>query len=212
MDSRFAGFREGQELTNELADELVELMKAKGAFSQPKFRRILVRSLFALVESFISRLKGRVEERQDRLSANISPKVLAIVNEGHALIRDDGSVAWEAIRPGTRKHVTATMRAYADVHGKSTPMGGTLALPREFQVAVRARNRVVHPKKLSDLSISDEELVATGTVVKWLVDATQWTTDTEIENIERVREETRQSIGAQLEEIRRGDPHNCDDD
>jgi hypothetical protein len=185
--AEFAGFQEGMKLVNELAAELSSVMSVREHMPAHHWARVVVRTTFAMLEGFIGRFKGRALEVQKYGSVTFSPKLLRILEEGRSVATEDGSVEWEHIRPRTPENLKASVKAFSKALKTDTPLGGAVPLPREFVVALGARNRVTHPKNLQDLVVTRDELVAVGEILKWFMEMSTWAKDQELRHIEELK-------------------------
>jgi hypothetical protein len=192
--TEFAGFQDGFALVNELASEVAAIVRLRGQLPAQQWARIVLRSVFALLEGFISRFKGRALEMQKYRELGLSPKLLRILYEGEDVTRDDGSVEWEKIKPRTSDNLKGSLRAYATALKTDTPLGGDVSLPPEFSLALAARNRITHPKKLADLIITDEEFRSTGEILKWTMAISTWSKDQELRDIEDIRHQVNENF------------------
>ena len=57
--SDFPGYEDGFALVNELIAEVAAVVDLRGTLDDGHWARVVLRSLFALLEGFISRFKGR---------------------------------------------------------------------------------------------------------------------------------------------------------
>lgn len=181
--SDFPGYEDGFALVNELIAEVAAVVDLRGTLDDGHWARVVLRSLFALLEGFISRFKGRALQAQRYGNVTFSPKLLRILEEGEAVTRDDGTVEWEQVRPRTSDNLRVAVRAYATTLNTGTPLGGEARLPTEFTIALKARNRVTHPKTPSDLIVTAEELRAAAKILTWFMTISAWSSREETRNI-----------------------------
>lgn len=186
----YAGFQEGMKLVSELAAELAAVMTVREHMPMQHWARVVLRSTFAMLEGFISRFKGRALEVQKYGNVTFAPKLLRILEEGRTVTTDDGTVSWEQLRPGMPQNLKSSVKAFSKALNTNTPLGGVVPLPREFVVALAARNRVTHPKTLQDLVVSRDELVAVGELLKWFLDMSTWVKDQEVRHIDEIKTKT----------------------
>ncbi len=204
--SEYAGFLEGMKLVNELLSEVASVAKMRGQIPDQHFARIAIRSVFALFEGFISRFKGRALEVQKYGNVTFSPKLMRILEEGHAVTREDGSVDWEHVRPRTGDNVKGSLRAFSTALKTTTPLGGAAPLPAEFTVALAARNRVTHPKNLNDLVITNEEFAAIREMLVWFRNLAGWAANEEQRNIDELRDKVNRDTDEMIARLRRDHP------
>ena len=196
--TEYPGFNNGLKLPMELVKELQAVVAIRGRIAERHWRRIFLRSLFAMIESSVSQMKGRALEIEGYGKVEFSAKLLKILNEGSRVAQDDGTIEWEFVRPGTKENVKAAVRAFAKSLGTETPLGGEARLPSGFSVALGARNRVTHPKGLQDLAVSDEEVSAGLEILQWFMKMAKWSKDQELRNIDEIRSE----MNRQFDELR----------
>lgn len=190
----YAGFQEGMKLVSELAAELAAVMNVREHMPAEHWARVVLRSAFSMLEGFISRFKGRALEIQKYGSVSFSPKLLRILEEGRAVATDEGTVEWEHLRPGMPQNLKASVKAFSKALNTDTPLGGAVRMPREFVVALAARNRVTHPKTLQDLVVTRDELVAVGEILKWFIEMSTWAKDQELRHIDEFKTKMNRDI------------------
>jgi len=201
LNVEFACFNEGFVLVGEVVAEVKEVLVLRPRMSEARWRRVFLRSVFVLLEAFISKFKGRALEAQKYGRVEFPEKLLRILEEGKIVVRD-GAVCWEEIRPRTRENLTASVKAYARGLGTETPMGGELALPEEFTVALLARNRVTHPKVPGDLCVTDEEIGACEEIFKWFMASVKWSNTVEKKSHAELNAGLNESADAQMEMLK----------
>jgi hypothetical protein len=199
----YAGFLEGFKLINELMAEVASVAKARGQMPDQHWARIAIRSVFALLEGFISRFKGRALEVKKYGGIAFSPKLLRILEEGQAVTREDGTIEWEHVRPRTMDNLKGSIRAFSSALETSTPLGGTVPLPAEFAVALAARNRVTHPKNLQDLVITEDEFAAVREILVWFREIAAWATAQEKRGLEELKAKVARDTDEMIAKIRR---------
>jgi hypothetical protein len=128
--------------------------------------RTLVRTCFALIEGLAYQIR-HVTLASLQGTDILSEGELAILKEVKYQLSDNGSVKrgnnFQAMLP----QLLFTLRVYAKNHGadfvpKTSDKGWTC-----LKEAVTIRDRLMHPKSLQDLSISDAERETFAAGVKW---------------------------------------------
>jgi hypothetical protein len=131
---------------------------------------------------------------------------MRILEEGHAVTREDGSVDWEHVRPRTGDNVKGSLRAFSTALKTTTPLGGAAPLPAEFTVGLAARNRVTHPKNLNDLVITNEEFAAIREMLVWFRNLAGWAANEEQRNIDELRDKVNRDTDEMIARLRRDHP------
>ena len=197
----FADSQEGFFLVSEMLTEVKELLILRLKMSEARWRRVFLRSMFALLEAVISRYKGRAFEAKRYSKIPFPEKLLRMLEEGKIALRD-GQFFLEELAPRTRENLTAAMKAYAHVLQTKAPMGGELALPEEFTIALLARNRVTHPKTPSGLNVTDEEINACKEIFEWIMASVKRSGEMEQKSLRILQPGLNTSSDAQMEFLR----------
>ena len=158
-----------------LLDELLEEFKAilkgrdRDKLSQSE-RRLYVRSTFATIEAVIYVMKQiALASHPDPKCQTISEADRAFALEQAYKLTDSGDV--EA-RP-TKIALEANIRFAFKLLAKATSVSDVLDVSgagwQSFQRAVKVRDRITHPKRVSDLTIADSEYADVSAAFKWLL-------------------------------------------
>lgn len=118
-------------------------------------RRTLVRSIFSFVEALSYSVKGLAMESNNAINLSIGERLLAL-EEAYEL-SEKGEVKKRPPKLKTIPNVQFAFKLLADVEGSDwtldTSSKGWQSLLRTSKV----RDRLMHPKTLSDLTVSDNE-------------------------------------------------------
>lgn len=122
----------------------------------PIDRRLLVRSIFAFIEGIVYRIKQIALASPD--SSHLTPAERAIAAEEDYELDSRGEVF---IRPSRIKflaNIRFALMLYPKAEGVSFKVDFSGSGWEALQKAAKVRDRITHPKVLSDLMISDDEI------------------------------------------------------
>jgi hypothetical protein len=130
-------------------------------------RRSLFRAFFAAIEGTVFMFKRIPLETSQRRPRLFSQAELSILTGEAALLRKNGNVAVQQKFQPTPASLRFLAACLVKVTKKFPAIETDQASWAAFQRCVKVRNRVVHPKKLSDVAISDAELRDLHTTDSW---------------------------------------------
>jgi hypothetical protein len=144
----------------------------RGATENPSafHKRTLVRTCAALVEGLSYQLR-RVTLASLQSTSHLTPGELAILRETTYRLSDKGTVEERDNFQQTLAMLLFSLRVYAKNHGAvfvpDTSDNGWSCLRK----AMALRDRLMHPKSVADLTVSDEEGADFAAGIKWWDDA-----------------------------------------
>jgi len=157
-----------------LKEEISEV--AKRLRKDPKsqcWRRIFVRSVFSMIESECYRLKENTLSliRKNSFERNkFSPGDISLLEEKAYSLDNKGRIEEKSIHLKTESNLRFAFSSAAkfslDFKLDVSDTGW-----ESFKKAIKIRHRVTHPKKISDLSISDEEKDSVKKAFLWFIDS-----------------------------------------
>jgi hypothetical protein len=179
MESDQEDIREIEKLFSELSAEVDLVAKASPKesgigkrYADPTTlsaveRRILIRSVFSFIEAIMYRVKIGPLLWDTR---NLSPGEIALINEEDYELDESGAVKTRRAR---LKFVNNFRFAFAiaakasgiDFHIDCGGKGW-----QALRNAIPVRDRLMHPKRIADLNVSDEEVRNAMTAFLWVVD------------------------------------------
>lgn len=125
----------------------------QGKTITPSERRAFVRAVFAFVESMLFAMKYQLRHYP---LTDIADALL--LSEETYEIDGDGEIRTQKAKLPLKSNVKFTFKCWARV----TRTKPTLKLGdngwHKFQLAIKIRDRLMHPKSVSDFNVSDEEL------------------------------------------------------
>ncbi len=129
------------------------------------WRRTLVRNLFALIEGCAYGFKRAALHRHRHFVIDFSPAELAMLAEEKFYLDDKG----EAIRAKDNyQKMVPNLRFAFRSFAKSVGLQFELSMSNSpLPTCEKLRNRITHPKRLADLTITDEETQLIGELWKW---------------------------------------------
>jgi hypothetical protein len=201
-DNDLPTFKESLELLNELGAELGELIKLQQVLEHKIAGRLMTRSLFSLLDAFAFYLKTQAIRSDRAKQTEFTEKELRFLNGGEFVVRD-GAEVWQPYTPGIKENFKQALRVFAKARSTQTPLGGQAPFPGEFGHALDLRNRVTHPKRLSDLDFSKSDAESLSAVLSWMIALQIWARDQELEFINRVRTQVNEACNAQIEALKK---------
>ena len=133
-------------------------------------RRTLVRTLFAFIEGLTNQLSSVAAASAPVETGIFSAGEVAALSEESYDVNDQGQVETRAARIPLKRRIRLAFRCYPRIHGTSfNPEFGDQGWSA-LQDAVRIRDRLTHPKRDADLSVSDDDLAKLTTASEWYQD------------------------------------------
>jgi hypothetical protein len=158
-------------LLDELAKELGTLLQGKhrDTLSQPE-RRMYVRSAFATIEAWLYVWKRiALSAHPDPKCSTISEAERTFAQEHEYRLTDSGEV--ETRR--TKISLAANLRFGFKLLAKAASVPSELDVSgsewQTFRRAIKIRDRITHPKSVSDLNISDEDFNDVSVGFGWVL-------------------------------------------
>ena len=150
---------------------VADLDEATPDLSSDRHRRAYVRAVFAHVEGTLSGLKEILVEYGDLFGSRFSTGEAALLAEEAYGLKDDGSIRITQSFLRVAENVRFTLALAAKVSGSPTSVRYDDQGWAGFKESIRIRNRLMHPRSVADLSVSDAELLATNSARAWYKDA-----------------------------------------
>jgi hypothetical protein len=165
-----------EETTNDAHLELANLFTAAAAditnlqsrlreADSPTDRRALVRSVFAFVESMLFALK---QEALHHPSVFSSPEIALLREESYELA-DDGEALIRPARLTLKRNLKFTFAAFAKAWRTRCRLELGDAGWQDFGSALKVRDRLMHPKRIADLDVSDDEVRIVNHASVWFI-------------------------------------------
>lgn len=154
-----------------LLDDVAECWFALKQSDEQVNRRNYVRTVFALVEGWVSVLKAFVIEEVSAGRFIVTEAERAMLAEETYDVDDSGKTRSRRPFIPVRNNLRFTFDIFARSHGVIEGPDYQGSGWQEFQKALQARNRVTHPKVTTDLDIADDEVAATDAAWSWFLDA-----------------------------------------
>jgi len=134
-------------------------------------RRTLVRTLFAFIEGLTNQLSSVAAASAPTEAGIFTFEEIAALREQSYDVNEQGEVETRAARIALKRRIRLAFRCYPRIHGASfSPDFGGQGWSR-LQEAIRIRDRLTHPKRDADLSVSDSDLGSVDAASAWYQDA-----------------------------------------
>jgi hypothetical protein len=174
------------------SEELTELNRVLAQHGPTNFvARLYIRSLFSMLDGYAYYVKHRALSGAERARIQLEERDIDIILEQRRKKNRDGS---EQVVPKivpTRQNLAYALKLYARVRGAEPPLVNG-SLPRDFDIAAEARNRITHPKRRRDFELSQAEREAVARLLGWFKGVMDWVKDEELKNIREISDESNQ--------------------
>jgi hypothetical protein len=143
----------------------VEAARAAMLSNDTQFaRRQFVRAVFAALEGLTSKLK----ELCLRRPASYSPSERALLREEAVYLDDQGEARVAASHLKLGANIQFAFRMYARWCDVRFSLPTSDSEWSAFKRAIAVRNRLMHPRKLEDLTVSEAEVEAASRTAAWI--------------------------------------------
>ena len=129
-------------------------------------RRAYVRSVFAFIEGVLHRTKVATV-RLGMLLGSISIHELVVLEGTQLEVNDKGDVNSKPLYPPFLSNIKLTFRTFSKSIGSSFSLNVGGQGWQNLREAVKVRDRLMHPKEVADLQVSDAEIEATKEAFDW---------------------------------------------
>ena len=142
----------------------------KSSPQDPFWRRVVVRSTFVFLEACTFGFKRLALHQSAIYEVEFSPAEVALLKEQKHILNSKGEAEtqeknFQRFIPNLR----FALDCFAKSHGFTFNLDISKVPLKEFE---ELRNRITHPKQLSDLTVTDEEIKKTEKVGQWFLDTT----------------------------------------
>lgn len=134
-------------------------------------RRNYVRSAFAAIEGLTWTLKLAAVRVEQRGRVAFTPGELALLTEMSYELDEKGNVSQRPARLSLKSNIRFAMSAFAKANGVTFDLRVGGDKWEAFTQAIKIRDRLVHPKSIRDIRVSDEEFTVMEKAIEW------WTTE-----------------------------------
>lgn len=149
----------------------LETAEESGRDKEQNFRRrAYVRAVFAAIEGSCECLRRQAFVAEcNKVPKHVHLARLSVLAGETYYVTDGGKIRMRKLRIGFRSHVLLSLKSYAEAQGVTyrTKNGNQW---RRIKNAVDVRHRITHPKKLSGLDITIEELADINFSLRWFWD------------------------------------------
>ena len=150
---------------------VADLDEATPDLTSDRHRRAFVRAVFAYVEGTLSGLKGILVEYGDLFGSQFSVGEAALLAEEAYGLKEDGSIRVTQSFLRVAENIRFTLALAAKVSGSPTSVRYDDEGWAGFKESIRIRNRLMHPRSVADLMLSDAEMVAVHNARAWYKNA-----------------------------------------
>jgi hypothetical protein len=158
-------------LLSEVAGELGTISNGKDRdkLSQPE-RRMYVRSVFATIEAWIYVMKQMaLAAHPDPECPTISESERAFAQEQEYRLTDSGDVEIRRAKISLEVNLRFAFKLFAKSGYVSSELDVSGSEWQTFRRAIKIRDRITHPKSVSDLNISDDDFKDATAGLGWIL-------------------------------------------
>jgi|GEM_PF-1162300 len=142
-----------------LRDDLNALLEIySDDWRNPVFRRAFVRACWAYIEAVVYGVKDTTLWAANLGAADLPAKDFKFLSGVTFVVSTDGKVEAKLIRCDTEKNIRHTLRIAADCFDRVTGPDFSHKGWRMLKVSLQLRHRLVHPKCVAQLRVSDQEI------------------------------------------------------
>ena len=164
-------------LLRPLFNDLVECEELLKNLDSEFARRTYIRSSFAFIDSTIfwfrgARLTGLLKES---LPVTVDKaRAIALLSEELGRVEPTGKIGLEPNRIPFKNYAAFVLRQAAEYAGLDPAPLFSDSGWGDFQIALKVRHRITHPKTPEDCSVSDSEMGSVREAHRWLINGITW--------------------------------------
>jgi hypothetical protein len=158
---------ERRKLLQLLWDDIDATKVGTGASVSPTERRQFMRSMFAAIEAAIWLLKQDALEQHGKGRLAFSTSELALLAETAPALQADGTVRDAPAQLRFAPHALFAFKAHARAYSYACVLDVGDHHWELMRRSARVRNRLMHPKHLASLQVSDDELADARRALRW---------------------------------------------
>jgi len=150
-----------------VCDELLAAYHLFNDADTPFIRRTFVRTAFAVIEGVISFLKAYALSKLP--SEDVTPAEAAMLREESFTLDDRGRAQVQPKFVPLDTNIRFAFSMFGRAVGRKIELDTSGPEWRQFRAAITVRNRLVHPRGIRDLEVSDEELECARAAANWIL-------------------------------------------
>lgn len=145
------------------SEDVFTLLKRQIESENATDRRGFVRSVFAFVESILFALKQEIL----RGGQKFTRQEFAMLQEEAYELTENGEARIKTAKITVKSNLKFTFKAWSKATGTKCMLDLSDEGWRNFQAAIRVRDRLMHPKRPKDLDVSDDEVKCAISAYFW---------------------------------------------
>jgi hypothetical protein len=166
-DDESSDLPEGIQLLRLLWDDVLTCDALRGISSSPSERRQFLRSMFAYVEAGLWLFKQAALQQYGKGAVAFSPSELALLAEISPVLDIGGVVQEQPANLRFPLNVLFTMQCHARAYHYDCLLQVGDHRWDGLRRSAQVRNRLMHPKNLASMIVSDDELLAAQEAIHW---------------------------------------------
>jgi hypothetical protein len=128
-------------------------------------RRLAIRSIASYIEAIANALKGAALSSWSNDS--LSPAERALANDETYSLKENGAAQTAVAKTKTTANLLFAFRIYAKANHAIFAPDTSGAGWRDLRNFIQVRDRLTHPKRMSELSVTDEEIRTAFRAFQW---------------------------------------------
>src|SRR6266498_3697469 len=185
-------FREFEHMLDILIADVDRLTESE--IDDQSNRRMFARSVFALIEGAVYRMKQICLSNEPESHYAFSAGELALLREESYELDDKGRVVVRPSNLQMQKNIKFAFEAFSKYYGSDFKLKIDDLGWQSFLQAIKLRNRLMHPKFASDLHVTDPELKITKSTNDWFQRNVHLALDRAATILERETNESKEAI------------------
>ncbi len=154
-------------ISNILSDDITSISEVDYSKLSSKQKRDAVRSIFAIIEGLTYCLKQAALEFNTQLDKKLSIYEQMAINEEIARIDDSGNIKISTEFSSITSNVRFAFNVFEKVTNSEFKLKVDTADWAAFKKSIPVRHRITHPKRTSDLEITEFEISSLIKVCLW---------------------------------------------
>jgi hypothetical protein len=133
------------------------------------YRRSVPRNLFSLIEGTVFCLKLLILDQSKRHSIKLEEGEEQVLQDKTATLSSNGKVKVDTAHYPTILNVKYTLKRAYEFFNSSTTLDLSNSHWQQLQIAIKVRDRLMHPKHPNDLDVTEIELKKCREILSWFL-------------------------------------------
>ena len=156
-------------ITDVLREDLNQTLNIEEQLDLQTWRRHLIRASWALFEGYIYGIKLFIKKACTLGSEELTEKEMKLIDEGVFIIDTNGVVKWETNYESTINNIKKTLKLSSNKFDLNWAPDFNDNGWKDLRDSITIRHRIVHPKSIASLEITDAEIEAHKNSISWFI-------------------------------------------